>query len=371
MNTAEKNRYSRHLRLAEIGESGQKKLKAAKVLVVGAGGLGCPLLQYLAAAGVGHIGIIDFDTIEESNLQRQILYTVADLGQNKALTAKKRLLQLNPLIQIEAYQSELTAKNALNIFANYDLVIDGSDNFATRYLVNDAAVILGLPLVYGSIFKFEGQVSVFNYKGGATYRCLFPQPPKSEEVPNCSTVGVLGVLPGIIGSIQANEALKIILEIGSVLSNNLWIYNTLTNQNMTLQFSPNRQIIAETKAMKNSFEQTNYAAFCGLPNADQIKEISAAEFLANPATYTIIDVRESFEEPHFDQLTTIAIPLPRLLREADQIPKNKAVIIVCQKGIRSKIAVDMLQKKLNYTNLFNLTGGIVALQKTDTEALLF
>jgi sulfur-carrier protein adenylyltransferase/sulfurtransferase len=216
--------------------TGQEKLKAARVLVVGAGGLGCPVLQYLTAAGVGTIGIADFDVVSESNLQRQILYGTADVGQPKAEVARQRLSQLNPFVSFQVHRERLTAQNVREILAAYDLVVDGTDNFPTRYLLNDACVLTDKPLVSGAIFKFEGQVSVFNYQGGPTYRCLFPTPPSPGEVPNCSQVGVMGVLPGIIGSLQANEVIKIITQTGEVLTGKLLLLDTLTLQSRTLKF---------------------------------------------------------------------------------------------------------------------------------------
>jgi molybdopterin/thiamine biosynthesis adenylyltransferase len=234
LNEQENKRYSRHLLLSDIGVSGQEKLKSGKVLVVGAGGLGCPVLQYLTAAGVGNIGVIDFDAVDLSNLQRQILYSTNDVGTNKALAAKNRLESLNPLIEITAYPYQLTNKNALELFAKYDLIVDGSDNFSTRYLVNDACILTGKTLVYGAIYKFEGQVTVFNYQDGPSYRCLFPEAPQQGSVPNCSEVGVLGVIPGIIGVYQANEALKIILGIGTVLSGKLLVIDALNNSQLEL-----------------------------------------------------------------------------------------------------------------------------------------
>lgn len=357
----EQARYSRHLLMQEIGEEGQIKLKFAKVLVIGAGGLGCPILQYLAAAGVGNIGVVDMDKVDESNLQRQILYTVADIGVNKAEAAKKRLQGLNPFINIQVYPVALDNYNALEIMEQYDLVIDGSDNFATRYLVNDACVLLDKPLVYGSIFKFEGQVSVFNYKNGPTYRCLFPEPPLAGEVPNCSEIGVLGVLPGIIGSMQANEALKIILEIGEVLSGKLLLYNALNAQSLTLEIVPNLDTIAKTKNI--DLESMDYEFFCGVDDKDEalhskVKEISSRELVKNLDKYILLDVRELWELPRYEELKTINIPLPRLIQNIEQIPKNQPVVVICAKGIRSKIAIELLQDKFGYTNLENLAGGM-------------
>ena len=224
------NRYSRHIILSEIGQIGQDRISNTKVLVIGAGGLGCPILQYLTAAGVGTIGIIDFDVVELSNLQRQVLFGTSSLGKNKAIAAKARLEDLNDSISIIAYPEPLTYQNAIALFNQYNIIVDGSDNFETRYLVNDACIITNKPLVFGAIYKFEGQVSVFNYQNGPSYRCLFPTPPKKDSVPNCSEIGVLGVLPGIIGSMQANEVLKIILGLGNSLSGKLLCYNALTSQ---------------------------------------------------------------------------------------------------------------------------------------------
>jgi molybdopterin/thiamine biosynthesis adenylyltransferase/rhodanese-related sulfurtransferase len=351
-------RYSRHLLLSEIGQKGQEKLKASSVLVIGAGGLGCPVLQYLAAAGVGRIGVIDMDVLEESNLQRQILYTVSDVGTNKALAAQKRLLALNPLIEVIAYPYALDTSNALELFAQYDFIVDGTDNFATRYLVNDACVITEKPLIYGSIFKFEGQVAVFNYQNGPSYRCLFPNPPAPGEVPNCSEVGVLGVLPGVIGAMQANEVLKIILGLGNVLSEKLLVYNALNAESLILNIKANPTVIRETKAMETDFRQHNYDAFCGLEEASEVAEISPQTLAENLEKYILIDVRETWEQPRYEALEGIDIPLPRLMLWKDKIPQNKPVVVLCAKGIRSKIAIEQLQNQFGYTNLMNLTGGI-------------
>lgn len=354
-------RYSRHLLLSEIGQQGQEKLKASKVLVIGAGGLGCPILQYLAAAGVGTLGVIDLDDLEESNLQRQILYTVEDIGINKALAAQQRLLAMNPLIEVKAYPYALDTSSALELFEQYDIIIDGTDNFATRYLVNDACVITEKPLVYGSIFKFEGQVAVFNYQEGPSYRCLFPKPPAPGEVPNCSEVGVLGVLPGVVGAMQANEALKIILGLGNVLSGKLLVYNALTTESLTLTICADLAVIKETKAMKAQFKTMNYEAFCGIAIDElptKIAEISPKELADNLGQYVLVDVRETWEQPRYEALDAIDIPLPRLMVWKDRIPKDKPVVVLCAKGIRSKIAIEQLQDQFGYKNLINLTGGI-------------
>jgi molybdopterin/thiamine biosynthesis adenylyltransferase/rhodanese-related sulfurtransferase len=362
LTTLEKNRYSRHLLLSEIGESGQQKLKKSKVLVVGAGGLGCPVLQYLAAAGVGHLGIVDFDKVDESNLQRQILYSTTDVGMNKAAAAKKRLNALNPLIKIASYEYKLTNKNALNLFSGYDLIVDGSDNFSTRYLVNDACIITNKTLVYGAVHQFEGQVTVFNYKQGPTYRCLFPEAPKQGSVPNCSEVGVLGVLPGIIGVHQANEALKIILGIGQVLSGKLVIIDALNNSQLQLNIDKSTEQIDKVLASKNEFETYDYDFFCGITIANQKSEkaISSARLkvLITSKELQIIDVREEWETPKISELNAVNIPLNTLPDNLDKIKKGITTVVCCQKGGRSIQAINYLEKN-GFDNLINLTGGII------------
>ena len=259
----ENAQYNRHFILDLIGIKGQKKLKKSKVLVIGAGGLGCPILQYLTAAGVGTIGIIDKDTVDQSNLQRQILFSIDDIGNPKASCAAKRLQQLNPFVTFKTYIEFLSSENALELFSEYDIIVDGSDNFQTRYLSNDAAVLTNKPLVFGAIFKFEGQVSVFNYNNGPTYRCLFPTPPSANSIPNCSDVGVLGVLPGIIGCLQANETLKIICELDEVLSGKLLSFNALNLQQNILKFSKNKDI--------HITELIDYDLFCGIEKNNSFK----------------------------------------------------------------------------------------------------
>ncbi|MBL4668869.1 MAG: HesA/MoeB/ThiF family protein, partial [Flavobacteriales bacterium] len=295
----EKNRYSRHLSLEKVGLSGQEKLKLAKVLVIGSGGLGCPVLQYLTAAGIGTIGIIDFDNVDETNLQRQILFTTNDIGTNKAVAAGNRLKQLNPYIDFNIYPERLTTKNALNLFSDYDIIVDGTDNFSTRYLVNDACVITNKPLIYGAIYKFEGQVTVFNYQKGPTYRCLFPEPPKAGSVPNCSEIGVLGVLPGIIGTQQANEVLKLILGIGESLSGKLLTYDSLNNSFLTLTINRSEKEVQKVLDEKSNFEQIDYDFFCGIKIDEYMNEVSAQELkeLLEKESIQVIDVRESYETP--------------------------------------------------------------------------
>ena len=337
------SRYNRHIILNEIGQKGQNKLTKAKVLVIGAGGLGCPVLQYLTAAGVGTIGIIDYDVVSASNLQRQVLFGSSSLGQNKAIAAKKRLIDLNNTIKINAYPEKLIHKNALKLFKNYDIIVDGTDNFATRYLINDASVITNKPLVYGAIYKFEGQVSVFNYQNGPSYRCLFPIPPKRGTIPNCSEIGVLGVLPGIIGSMQANEVLKIILELGDMLSGKLFCYNALTTQTTTLIINKSKNEINKVLSNIDSFQNIKEESNCDfLPQEISIEEA----FQKNNVQF--IDVREYNELPKIDFLNAIQIPLSEFENNLDKIDSEKEKIIFCQVGIRSKTAVSILQKhKIN------------------------
>lgn len=347
LTTEEKKQYNRHLILDKIGEKGQLKLKKAKVLVIGAGGLGCPVLQYLTAAGVGTIGIIDDDVVDQSNLQRQILYTIDDIGFSKALTASKRLSKLNPFVKFDVYQEKLTRENAISLFEKFDIIVDGSDNFSTRYLTNDASIITKKPLVYGAIFKFEGQVSVFNYKESASYRCLYPTPPKPNESPNCSEIGVLGVLPGIIGSFQANEVIKMICEIGEVLTNKVLIYDTLTMRQLTLKFekSENANI---TKLEKD------YDFFCGLKSIEN--EITLNEVENNLENYNLLDVREEYEHEDYN-IGGKNIPLNELDDRLDELDTQKPIVVYCASGIRSKKAINLLEKSTKKLQLLNLKNG--------------
>ena len=345
------NRYNRHIILSEIGQNGQDKISNAKVLVIGAGGLGCPILQYLAAAGVGNIGIIDFDIVDISNLQRQVLYGTSTLGKNKAEAAKARLEDLNSDISIQAYPEKLTHNNALNLFETYDIIVDGSDNFETRYLVNDACIITNKPLVFGAIYKFEGQVSVFNYLNGPSYRCLFPEAPKKGSVPNCSEIGVLGVLPGIIGTMQANEVLKIILELGNTLSGNLFCYNALTLENTTLKIKRSEAVIESVLKDKDSFHLKAIDLNCEV----EIIPISI-ESLLSEKNIQFIDVRETHEQPKIDDLSVTYIPLSQLEQQLDKIDITKKKAIFCQSGMRSKRAVELLLEH-EIINCFSITEG--------------
>ena len=356
LTTEERQRYQRHLQLPEIGEAGQLRLKNARVLVVGAGGLGCPVLQYLAAAGVGTLGIVDADKVDLSNLQRQILYSPADLGQPKAEVAAKVVRRLNPLIHVQVHYCRATLGNIRELVAQYDVVVDGSDNFPTRYLLNDACVSLNRPLVSGAIYKFEGQVSVFNYQGGPTYRCLFPQPPSAAEAPNCNATGVLGVLPGIVGTAQAAEVLKVVLGIGEVLTGRLWMLDVLTFQTRTLKFArcPEQAAVNLDTANPN-----DYADLCGVG----INSISATELhlqMDSSSPPFLLDVREPEEYAQGHLPGATLLPLSSLTKGAAAIPKHHPVVVYCQSGRRSVQAVEQLQIQYGFTNLLNLEGGILA-----------
>ena len=354
----EKNRYSRHILLNKVGLAGQERLKQAKVLVIGAGGLGSPILLYLSAAGVGTIGIIDFDTVEASNLQRQVLFNTEDIGKSKAETAQEKLKEQNPFINVIAHNFPLNNSNAVEIIENYDIVIDGTDNFNTRYLVNDTCVVLDKPLVYGAIYKFEGQVSVFNYKNGPTYRCLFPEPPQKGSVPSCSEVGVLGVLPAIIGSMQANEAIKIILGIGEILSGKLLIFNLLNNNRTKVAITKNFDLSNIGIHSKEDIAQFNYEEFCQIETGNESKNKEVA-LDSIPKESIIVDVRDFWEQPRLDRPNIIEAPLGDIEDFVNLIPKNEQVYVICQKGGRSQLAIDFLEREYNFTNLINVKGGII------------
>jgi len=359
---AELVRYDRHLIMPEVGPEGQKKLKNASVLCVGAGGLGSPLALYLAAAGVGRIGIIDFDVVDESNLQRQIIHDTASIGTSKLASAKKRLLALNPYISVETHEARLTSANAVELFKKYDVIADGTDNFATRYLVNDACVLTGRPNAYGSIFRFEGQLAVFGLKDGPCYRCLYPEPPPPGLVPSCSEAGVLGVLPGVIGTMQAIEALKLILGIGRPLSGRLMLYDALEQSWRTLNVKkkPACPVCSENPTIKAPID---YEAFCGLKEKPMstIPEISVQDLKAKldkKEIFVLVDVRE----PHEYEIAKIAgstlIPLGKLPERFAELDKSAKLIVHCKMGGRSAKAVQLLREK-GY-DATNVTGGITA-----------
>jgi sulfur-carrier protein adenylyltransferase/sulfurtransferase len=338
-------RYSRHLILKGFGKEAQQKLLDASVLVIGAGGLGCSFLPYLTAAGIGKIGIVDFDTVSESNLQRQVLYDTAMVGKPKVVMAKQRLKALNPEIEIVAYQAALTPKLAVELFPEYDLIIDGTDNFSTRYMVNDACMLFDKPLIYGAIFRFEGQVGVFNYtdsKGnqGPTYRCLYPTPPEPGSVPDCSEAGVLGVLPGFIGIIQANEAIKVLTGIGAPLSGRIQMINLLTMQTQEVNIA--RQDFPQN-APKDIASFLNFDYDFSCKNSEE-ETMSPEEFSQlNDDDFQLLDVREPFEQPKLNQ-GEHCIPLSQLLIQAEILNKDKPIIVFCKSGIRSTKAVRQLKK---------------------------
>ncbi|QXP59366.1 HesA/MoeB/ThiF family protein [Olleya sp. HaHaR_3_96] len=346
------NRYSRHIVLSEIGQTGQDKLLNAKVLVIGAGGLGCPILQYLTAAGVGQIGIVDFDTVALSNLQRQVLFGTSSLGLNKAEAAKARLTDLNNSIVITAYPILLTYQNALSLFKQYDIIVDGTDNFETRYLINDAAIISNKPVVFGAIYKFEGQVSVFNYNNGPSYRCLFSNQQEHTQSGNCEDVGVLGILPGIIGCMQANEVLKIILEIGHILSGKLLIYNALQFKSSILKINKREEEINKVLEEQQDFESKKRSFACDT-HANQISIIEAL----TKANIQFIDVRELNELPKIEGLSITSIPLSDLENNLNKIDLKKESLLFCQSGKRSKQAVIKL-KALKIEQCYFIKEGI-------------
>lgn len=353
LNQDELKRYNRHIIMSEVKLQGQEKLKQAKVLVIGAGGLGCPVLQYLTAAGAGTIGVIDDDKVDISNLQRQILFRTDDVGKFKAEAARDNLLQLNPHTNWDIYTTRLTKNNALTIFKEYDVVVDGTDNFETRYLINDACIISNIPFVFGSIFKFDGQVSVFNLNGGPTYRCLFPEPP--EEMPNCSQVGVIGVLPGIIGSYQANETLKIILELGDHLSGKLLSVDTLSNQNSIISF---RKVEGNDRINELGDYSIYQNVACEIENNLTISVDELAEKIELNEDLFLLDVREQFEVEICQLPQSINIPLDRLTESIAEIPRNKEIVIYCHHGHRSKEAAQLLTSRYGFSKVLSLDGGI-------------
>jgi molybdopterin/thiamine biosynthesis adenylyltransferase/rhodanese-related sulfurtransferase len=357
-------RYSRHIIIPEFNIEGQKKLKSAKVLVIGTGGLGSPLLLYLTAAGVGTIGLLDFDTVDDSNLQRQVLFSVEDVGKPKVEAAKKRLVGLNPFVNFVTHNVKLSSANALEILKDYDVIADGTDNFATRYLVNDACVILGKPNVYASIFRFDGQVSVFNYQNGPNYRDLYPEPPPPGLVPSCAEGGVLGVLPGIVGSLQANEVIKVITGIGETLSGKLFNFDALNFSTRIFKLVKDKSnpLSGENPTQKTLID---YEQFCGIPQEEKpVKEITVQELKSmfdNNIDFQLIDVREKHEFD-FVNLGGELIPLNSILDFKDKVDKNKPVVIHCKGGVRSAKAIRALEE-YGFENLLNLKGGIVAYAK--------
>lgn len=366
-------RYNRHLLLPQIGLAGQQRLKNARVLVIGAGGLGCPVLQYLCAVGMGHIGIVDFDVVEETNLQRQVLFNVTDIGKPKAETLKEKLQRQNPYVRIEVFNTKLSTENALEIFSSYEIIIDGTDNFATRYLVNDASFLLKKILISGSIYKFEGQVSVFDFtsENSPTYRCLFPAPPNAEHALSCEEVGVIGVLPGIVGTLMANETIKIIVGIGETLSGKVLMLNALSTNFQTVEFERNPEAVKAIPQTESAFKRMDYEFFCGNKNEDtHIREISTTELyslISSKAEIQILDVREIEEQPEIADWNSLKIPLREIENRAEEISRDKKTIVVCKVGMRSQRAIEILQSKCAFKNLYNLKGGVMEWIKTTNK----
>jgi adenylyltransferase/sulfurtransferase len=362
----EVQRYSRHLIMPEVGMEGQLKLKRARVLTIGTGGLGAPLGLYLAAAGVGHLGLVDFDVVDSSNLQRQVTFTTADVGKPKSEAAKARLSALNPAIEIVSYETRLTSENALEMFRDYDIIVDGTDNFPTRFLVNDACVLLGKPNVYGSIFRFEGQATVFGYPDGPCYRCLYPEPPPPGLVPSCAEGGVLGVLPGIVGSIQAMETIKLILGTGEPLVGRLLLFDALAMRfrELKLKKNPDCPLCGNHRTITKLID---YEEFCGIRGeeapamTDGIKEITATELKARQdrgEKLFILDVRE----PHEYQICNLngkLIPLGELPQRVNELDSSVEMVVHCRSGKRSADAIHFLQTA-GFKKLLNLKGGVLA-----------
>jgi molybdopterin/thiamine biosynthesis adenylyltransferase/rhodanese-related sulfurtransferase len=365
-------RYSRHLILPNVGMDGQRRLKASRVLIIGAGGLGSPVALYLAAAGVGTLGIVDFDAVDASNLHRQLLHGTHDVGRPKIDSARERLHDVNPFVQIEPYETRLTSENAFDIMRDYDVIVDGTDNFATRYLTNDACVLLGKPNVYGSIFRFEGQASMFATESGPCYRCRFPEPPPPGEVPNCAEGGVLGVLPGIIGTIQATETIKLLLGIGESLAGRLLLIDTLGMQFRTVRLRKDPQCPAcGTHEIR---ELIDYDQFCGVPgtsggahsetahdadpNADLTPRELAERIARGDDSFDLIDVREPWEwqMAHLDRARLV--PLATVPQSLETLDPEREIVVMCKSGGRSGRAAEFL-RDAGFPRVRNLAGGIL------------
>ena len=360
-------RYSRHLVMPEVGREGQERLKAARALVVGAGGLGSPVAMYLAAAGIGKLGLVEFDRVEESNLQRQVLFGQSDIGRPKLEVAAERLLEINPLIDVATHPMRVESANAMTLLADYDLVVDGSDNFPTRYLINDACVLSGIPDVFGSIFRFEGQISVFWGAQGPCYRCLFPEPPPPGLVPSCAEGGVLGVLPGIIGSLQASEAIKFLLGVGESLVGRLVIFDALSLRFRELRLKKNPQcpVCSAEPALT---ELVDYEAFCGLESADTEPDevnITVSQLQRRQQQGRrplLVDVRTAREWEICRLAGAQLLPLQELTGRWQELDPEQEIVVYCHHGHRSARAVDFL-RRVGLQKVRNLTGGIDAWSK--------
>ncbi len=366
LNNEEVLRYSRHLIMPEVGMEGQQKLKAARVLCIGTGGLGSPLALYLSAAGVGTLGLVDFDTVDFTNLQRQVIHFTSDVGKPKLESAKQKISAINPFVNVKTYETKLTSENALQLFADYDVIVDGTDNFPTRFLVNDACVFTGKPNVYGSIFRFEGQASVFATKDGPCYRCLYPEPPPPGLVPSCAEGGVLGILPGLVGLIQATEAIKLILGTGDSLAGRLLLVDALGMKFRELKLRKNPDCVVCGKNPTVT-KLIDYEEFCGLRGQEKpvtqtgVPEISVEELkkkLDAKEDFFILDVREQHEY-QICNLNGHLIPLNDLPKRYQELDPNKEMVVHCRSGARSARAVTFLQQA-GFTKAKNLAGGILA-----------
>ncbi len=369
----EVERYSRHLIMPEVSITGQKKLKAASILLIGVGGLGSPLALYLAAAGIGRIGLVDYDVVDYTNLQRQIIHGAKDVGRLKLESAKERMLDINPFVQIDAYPVPLTSANALEIFAPYDVIIDGTDNFPTRYLTNDACVLLGKPNVYGSIFRFEGQLSVFHAAEGPCYRCLFPEPPPPGLVPSCAEGGVLGILPGTVGAMQATEAIKLILGIGDSMIGRLLLYDALNMEftEVKLRKNPDCPVCGENPTVT---ELIDYEQFCGMPAHDRSQYIAEEVDLNEVRQMTPVQLKARLEagddllildvrQPHEWEISNLSslgaklLPQSDVMSHIDELNPEQEIVVQCRTGVRSANVILTLQQ-MGYKKLWNLEGGI-------------
>jgi adenylyltransferase/sulfurtransferase len=364
----EVRRYSRHLIIPDVGKTGQRRLKNAKVLCVGAGGLGSPALMYLAAAGVGTLGIIDFDVVDESNLQRQVIHGTSDVGKSKAVSAKETIAEINPLVTVNLHEERLDSDNAMRIFAGYDLIVDGTDNFATRYLVNDACVLLGKPYVWGSIYRFDGQASVFWAEHGPCYRCLYPEPPPPGMVPSCAEGGVLGVLCATIGSLQVNEAIKLITGIGEPLSGRLMIYDALemTFRAVKVRKDPECPVCGKNPTIT---ELIDYEEFCGVVSEDAQQAVAGAtitaaqlkDMLDSHEEIFLVDVREPNEYEIVSIPGATLIPKGEFLSGAalERLPQDKRIVLHCKSGVRSAEALAVV-KDAGFSDAVHVGGGVLA-----------
>jgi molybdopterin/thiamine biosynthesis adenylyltransferase/rhodanese-related sulfurtransferase len=372
-------RYSRHLMIPEVGLEGQRKLKAASVLLVGTGGLGSPAALYLAAAGIGRLGLVDFDVVDSSNLQRQVLHATSRVGMLKVESARRQVADLNPNVQVEIYNEVLTAENAERIAGSYDILFDGTDNFPTRYLLNDLAVLTHKPYIYGSIFRFEGQVSVFDASRGPCYRCLFPEPPPPGLVPSCAEGGVFGVLPGTIGTLQATEVIKLVLGIGEPLTGKLLLYDALESsfQTVSLRKNPACKVCGEQPEVTHLID---YEAFCGVPARDdhnrpetqwdvEPKEVSRR--LKNHEPIVLVDVREPVEQQISRLDGAINLPLGQISLRLSELDKDREYLLFCRSGVRSLQALQLL-RAAGFQHAYNLRGGINAwARQVDQDILVY